>query len=164
MRIPPAIQLTESFVASAVREEHGADLCGRPPHDDIGCPRDHVLRQNLNVRRLPQLSNQSPQHILGQELRGSKPDITRFVGHVMHGNEWMTIGIAVIVTLPVYQQRSAQFELLSPAYVDGGLHRRFLGSFRSFLLLQPASATSGRDTRMRPELPCPAKPSPAQDQ
>src|SRR5262249_37524558 len=105
-----------------------------------------------------------PQHVLSQQLCWSKPDITVFVGHVVHGNEWMTIWVAVIVTLPVYQQRPAQLELLSPAYVDGGLHRRFLGSFQSFLLPQPASAPFGRDTRMRPELPCPARPSPVQDQ
>src|SRR5690348_5823474 len=117
MWIRPAIQLTESFVASTVREEHGADLGGRPPYDDIGCPGDHVLRQNLNFRRLPQFGNQCPQYILGQQLRGPKPHIALFVGHLVHGNERMTIWVSVIAALPVYQQRPAQFELLCPAYV-----------------------------------------------
>ena len=147
MRISSAIQLPENFVTSTVAEEHGANLGRRPPHDGIGCSGDHVLRQNLNFRRLPQLGDQGPQHILSQKLRRSKPDVTFFVGHLVHGNEWMTIGVSVIITLPVYQQRPAQLELLSPAYVDGGLHRRFLGSFRSFLWPQPVSASSCQDTR-----------------
>src|SRR5215471_18478921 len=87
MWVSLAIQLTESFVASTVTEEHGAYLGGRPPHENVGCPSDHVLRQNLNFRRLPQFGNQRPQHVLRQQLRRTKPDIALFVGHVVHSNE-----------------------------------------------------------------------------
>lgn len=154
MRILSAIQLAEGLVTSTVAEEHPANPSGRPPHDNIGSPRYHVLRQNLNFRRLSQFGDQRPQHILCQQLRWPKPDIPFFMGYVMHSHERVAIRVAVIVVLPVYQQRPAQLELLSPAYVDGGLHRRFLESSLSFPWPQPVNAPSCRDTRMQLELPC----------